>query len=174
MNDTQSGSPEFRASTKPGFFGARKEIERLEAANAEMASQLQRLGALEVVQLENRRAQLEREIADREAQAATEASAAAHAAQLQVQAVQSQISAAQSELSRLNSQVVVTHETALLQEAGVYEYRHPLTDVVAYEQVLADLKNHIKAWNRCRWRRCGGDQRVDSQRVRRARNKDGS
>lgn len=148
MNDTQPGNPEFRTSAKPGFFGARKEVERLEASNAELASQLQRLGAMEVVQLESRRAQLEREIADREAQAAAEARAAAHAAQLQAQAVQSQISAAQSELSRLNTQVVVTNDTALLQEAGVYEYRHPLTDVVAYEQVLTDLKNHIKAWNR--------------------------
>lgn len=148
MNDTQSGNPEFRTSAKPGFFGARKEVERLEASNAELASQLQRLGAMEVVQLESRRAQLEREIADREAQAAAEARAAAHAAQLQAQAVQSQISAAQSELSRLNAQVVVTNDSALLQEAGVYEYRHPLTDVVAYEQVLTDLKNHIKAWNR--------------------------
>jgi ribosomal protein S26/cytochrome c556 len=41
--------------------------------------------------------------------------------------------------------VVETREIALLQEAGIYEYRHPLSDVVAYEKALDRLQDAIKA-----------------------------
>jgi hypothetical protein len=39
---------------------------------------------------------------------------------------------------------VVTEDAALLQEAGVYQYRHPLTDVVAYEKELTKLSERVK------------------------------
>ncbi|WP_244298435.1 DUF4041 domain-containing protein [Micromonospora cremea] len=45
----------------------------------------------------------------------------------------------------LSQQVVVTEETVLLQEVGVYEYRHPLTDAVAYQGKLATFQDRIKA-----------------------------
>jgi hypothetical protein len=38
----------------------------------------------------------------------------------------------------------VTEETAVLQEVGVYEYRHPLTDAVAYQAELKQLKDRIR------------------------------
>ncbi|MGI5519877.1 DUF4041 domain-containing protein [Micromonospora sp. CA-259024] len=44
----------------------------------------------------------------------------------------------------LRELVVVTEETALLQKAGVYEYRHPLSDAVAYQAALAQLQGRIK------------------------------
>lgn len=51
-------------------------------------------------------------------------------------------------MTALRQQVVVTEETALLQEAGVYEYEHPLTDAVAYQGKLATIQDQIKAMAR--------------------------
>src|SRR5690606_2058885 len=45
----------------------------------------------------------------------------------------------------LRAEVVVTEETALLQEAGVYEYQHPLEDSVEYQDALKSLRKQIKA-----------------------------
>jgi hypothetical protein len=41
--------------------------------------------------------------------------------------------------------IVATDDLALLQEVGVYQYRHPLTDAVAYGQQLAAIQDNIKA-----------------------------
>ena len=41
--------------------------------------------------------------------------------------------------------IVATDDLALLQEVGIYHYRHPLTDAVAYEKALADIENKMKA-----------------------------
>ncbi|TDE60449.1 DUF4041 domain-containing protein [Nonomuraea mesophila] len=47
-------------------------------------------------------------------------------------------------LREAERRIVWTEETALLQEVGVYEYRHPLSDVVAYEERLAQVRARIK------------------------------
>ena len=49
--------------------------------------------------------------------------------------------AEQAELSR---QLVETRETAILQEAGIYQYRHPLDDAVAYKAKLTGVQARIK------------------------------
>jgi hypothetical protein len=41
--------------------------------------------------------------------------------------------------------IVETEDLALLQEAGIYRYRHPLTDAVAYQKELAGIEEKIKA-----------------------------
>lgn len=43
---------------------------------------------------------------------------------------------------------MATEDLALLQEVGVYRYRHPLTDAVAYEKRLAEIENEMKAMTR--------------------------
>jgi hypothetical protein len=48
-------------------------------------------------------------------------------------------------LQELQHEVVLTEDIALLQEAGVYEYRHPLNDSVAYQQELQRVREQIKA-----------------------------
>ncbi|UGS36767.1 hypothetical protein DSM104329_03177 [Capillimicrobium parvum] len=53
-----------------------------------------------------------------------------------------------AQLRELRQQVVVTEEAAILQEVGVYEYRHPLSDSVAYASELKRLRDLIKAMNR--------------------------
>lgn len=51
----------------------------------------------------------------------------------------------QETLDAVRSQIVQTNELALLQEAGVYWYRHPLSDAVAYQQELTQIEARIKA-----------------------------
>jgi hypothetical protein len=50
-----------------------------------------------------------------------------------------------AEVGSWRSQLVETRELALLQEAGIYEYAHPLDDALAYKDALNHLKQEIKS-----------------------------
>lgn len=123
------------------LFGVRKfargllaEIARLEAQNAEHSDRLRELGALTMMELEARRRALESELvalAERRERESQEAMAA--------------IADASLRLERIQGNIVETEELALLQEAGIYQYRHPLSDAVAYQAELAKLAQQIKA-----------------------------
>lgn len=101
--------------------------ERRRRAAAAEAAQLHdvvaRAGGAELVNLEREVARL----TDERARAAAE------------------LSGVRAELGTVRREVVQTRETALLQEVGLYDYRHPLEDSVAYKAALADLKVSIKA-----------------------------
>ncbi|WP_239089076.1 DUF4041 domain-containing protein [Micromonospora gifhornensis] len=97
---------------------------------AGLRAEMSRLGVLSATELEQHRARLSREIAD------LTAKGEAQKAELDRQ------------LSGLRRQIVVTEETSLLQEAGVYQYRHPLSDAVAYQSQLSRLQDQIKAMAR--------------------------
>lgn len=58
--------------------------------------------------------------------------------------VQTETARTQQRLDQLRGQVVHTEEAAMLQEAGIYEYRHPLADAVAYKSELSALKDRVK------------------------------
>ena len=47
---------------------------------------------------------------------------------------------AQREVDDRRRMLVATEDLALLREAGVYEYRHPLSDAVAYERPSGDRR----------------------------------
>ncbi len=115
------------------LFGARgkarelaEEVTSLRTELDGLRADMGRLGVLAARELEEYRERLRREIAEQSATA---------------QAQQSEL---ERRLSDLQQQVVITEETALLQEAGVYQYRHPLTDAVAYQAELASLQSKIK------------------------------
>lgn len=55
-----------------------------------------------------------------------------------------ELPALRAELAELKRQVVETRETAILQEVGIYEYRHPLSDAVAYKAKLTGVRAQIK------------------------------
>lgn len=61
------------------------------------------------------------------------------------QRLRQQVAAATEQLRELRTQVVAADEVAALQEVGIYEYRHPLQDAVAYKSRLADIKDTLKA-----------------------------
>jgi seryl-tRNA synthetase len=55
-----------------------------------------------------------------------------------------ELPAMRAEYADLSGQLVETRETAILQEAGVYQYRHPLDDALAYKARLTGLQARIK------------------------------
>jgi len=63
----------------------------------------------------------------------------------QLRALQGKLPELQAELAELQSHIVETRETAILQEVGVYQYRHPLDDAPAYKDKLAQISAAIKA-----------------------------
>jgi hypothetical protein len=136
--------PDNKLPPSVPWFGARKlaaallaEAQNLRTQRDEMRKQLETLGILSVVQLEEKRASLQREIAEQVARLAQERSAAATAVQ-----------ELQLKLVEVRKSIVATEDLTLLQESGIYRYRHPLTDAVAYASELAKLEDKIKAMTR--------------------------
>jgi hypothetical protein len=112
-----------------GLFGGRKR-QALEAENAQLRTELDRLrvltGAQIAAQVEQYRQQL--------AAVAAQISEAEHA-----------LNQRRAALDQASRQVVETNEVALLQESGVYEYRHRLADAVAYKTDLDNVKQTVRA-----------------------------
>jgi Domain of unknown function (DUF4041)/T5orf172 domain len=136
-------------------FGARKKARELAAQVVGLRAQLDRLGGLTVIELEDRRDALEAEIAAQRAQIETErseasagleqkAAEAGAALKAELAAASAQRISLDQKLATLREEVVVTEETALLQEAGIYEYQHPLEESVEYQDALKSLRDQIK------------------------------
>lgn len=122
------------------FFGARKfaqsllnEIATLEARSLDLAGQIERLGVLSVVQLEEKRVSLQRDIEALEARRERDRLESVEAIRL-----------ASAQLDEARKAIVVTEDLALLQEVGIYRYRHPLTDAVAYQEELSKIDERVK------------------------------
>ncbi len=144
---------------KVGFFGARKRATKLSEEVTELREQMQRLGMLDVLELQRQRAELTTQVADQKQQLdkdleshtrnLAEESDRVVAEQANRLATQQQeMAQLEQRLSTAKSQVIVTEDLAVLQEAGVYSYRHPLTDAVAYCTELARIQEAVKAMTR--------------------------
>ncbi|MDX6586043.1 MAG: hypothetical protein QOI31_516 [Solirubrobacterales bacterium] len=142
------------ASTVP-IFGARKRAKELAEEVASLREELDRLGALSLIELERRRASLAEEIEgetarleaeQREAAAALERdrTAAEAEARRDIEVRDATKRQLEARVRELRTEIVETEELALLQEAGVYEYEHPLSDSVEYEGELKNLRSRIK------------------------------
>jgi hypothetical protein len=141
------------------LFGARKRAKELAGEVADLKSQLDRLGGLTVLELESRRDALASEIESQQEQLATDKAAAeeelARQASEATESLSTELATAteqkatlEQQLSDLKAQVVETEETVLLQEAGIYEYHHPLSDSVEYQGALKSIREQIKAMTR--------------------------
>lgn len=122
------------------WFGARKlarsllsELAQLREEREALTAQLKSLGALELVELEEKKAQLKREL-----------QAQINATQAKREEEHRAIEKLRVQLVDLKKTIVETEDIALLQEAGVYRYRHPLADAVAYENELTRIEGQIK------------------------------
>lgn len=155
--DTESGSTssEMQVASVP-VFGARKKAKELAAQVNELREQLDRLGGLTVLELESKRDALQAEITRQREQLDTEMTEATRVLEEQAAeasaALKAELAAATEEkaalderLGSLKEEIVVTEEVALLQEAGVYEYNHPLEDSVEYQDALKGIREQIKA-----------------------------
>ena len=123
------------------WFGARRiakelhgQVRSLQSDIAKANDRLREIGALSLFEVQERRAAVEREIVEREWKCKTDLAAA----EKQREEVEEQIKA-------IRKTLVATEELALLQEAGVYSYTHPLSDAVAYEEALEKLTDEIKS-----------------------------
>jgi hypothetical protein len=103
-----------------GLFGKRKAVEQ---ENIELREHLARLGGLDAVQISAHTEQVRAELAS----------------------AQEQLTQAHAALAAVRAEVVRTEEIALLQEAGIYAYAHPLDSAVGYKEALAKLKADVKA-----------------------------
>jgi hypothetical protein len=142
--ETTKGDRPIRQLPSVPWFGARKmaralaaELQEVRTQRDEARNQLETLGVMPVVQLEARRVEIERDIAAQRVRLAREMSDAATA-----------LNSAKTQLEEVRKLIVATEDLALLQEVGVYHYRHPLTDAVAYEKKLAEIESEIKAMTR--------------------------
>ena len=138
-------------STKPekaGIFGGQKRAGALLAENPGLAEENQRLrqqvSALLGMNADQQAAGSDRLRAQIEADAERAATELAGAQRARAEAL-AEMAAAAEQLRELRTQVVATDEVAALQEAGIYEYRHPLQDAVAYKSRLAEIKDTLKA-----------------------------
>jgi hypothetical protein len=140
---------------KVGIFGAHKRAESLLAENlslgqeneqlrqqvtalmgmsaGELAAEADRVREQILVRIEKARAEL----------AAAERQTAE--AQKVRDAAMAEADTAMRNLRAARAQVIATDEVAALQEVGIYEYRHPLQDAVAYKSRLADIRDQTKA-----------------------------
>jgi hypothetical protein len=134
------------APTHPSipWFGARKlarklaaEVQEMQAQRDAARKQLERFGGLSVLQLEAQRADLEDKIAEQTARINRGWSEGAAA-----------LAALKKQIEEARQSIVMTEDLALLQEVGIYRYRHPLTDAVAYEERLAAIEYDIKSMTR--------------------------
>ncbi|OLL72246.1 UPF0325 protein YaeH [Pseudonocardia sp. Ae168_Ps1] len=64
------------------------------------------------------------------------------------QTVETELAARRARVAELDQQIVVTEDIAMLQEAGIYEFRHRLDDAVAYKARLNELKDRYKTLQR--------------------------
>lgn len=152
MLDLKSApSPEDSTSSHVPLFGARKMARRLLLEVADLKEQLSKtraqldtLGALTIVELDARRRELEHEIVDQTSR--LEREHAEHKARLEREgaAAAASLRDLQAQQSAARQLIVETEDLALLQESGVYAYRHPLTDAVAYASALATLNDQIR------------------------------
>ncbi len=110
-------------------FGSKGRIEELEAENASLKQWVEYLKGTEPIQLAEQIQQYGAQLAG---------------VQQEVLQARSQLASTRNELASAHAQIVVTEEQALLQEVGVYEYRHPLDDAVAYKAQLAQAKDTLK------------------------------
>ncbi|SNT61626.1 T5orf172 domain-containing protein [Tardiphaga sp. OK246] len=110
------------------------DAKEIKSENEELKVRMQQLGMLSVVELEARKAELGRD---------------AETLRREIVAGRDSIEAERAQIKQQHADarqsIIEINEIALLQEAGIYEYRHPLKDVVAYESALKRLEDSIKA-----------------------------
>jgi hypothetical protein len=127
----ESSPPTRPAATEPlperiPRFRVRKTAQRLLDELRSTRAALDRLGGLEYLDVQAAIEQQRRLLADLEAERAR----------------------LEAQLDEIRRRIVVTEETELLQEVGIYEYRHPLSDAIAYQARLKQLRDQMRTMAR--------------------------
>ncbi|MCP3468441.1 DUF4041 domain-containing protein [Bradyrhizobium sp. CCGUVB23] len=112
----------------------RTQIEQVRAERDLGRKQLESIGAAPLLDIDARRRELQVQVDALNKQLAQ--------ARADIAAEQA---ALRKEVEEARQTIVETRETALLQEIGIYDYRHPLTDTLAYKKALDRLQDATKA-----------------------------
>jgi hypothetical protein len=131
--------------TKLPLFGARGKARELAEELTALRAHMADLGALDVAQLQELRAELINQNEQLRAQAEHDRATLATDLESQRRQAHAQLAALESQLAQVRATLVTTEDLAILQEVGVYNYRHPLTDAAAYQDELRRLQDQIKA-----------------------------
>jgi hypothetical protein len=127
------------------LFGARRRAKELEAEVAGLRAQLDRVGGLTLLEVEHRRSEAATELEEQRIRLERERADAAAARVADRAEAETEKTKLLAELEALQAEVVETRDLALLQEAGIYEYRHPLGSAVAYQPKLREIQDRVKA-----------------------------
>ncbi len=126
------------------WFGTRRlarslmlEVAALRTERDDLRAQMARLGALSVIELEAKSKEIEADIAAQRVRLERER-----------EAEKTAVEVLKKQLAEARKAIIETEDLALLQEAGVYHYRHPLTDAVAYEKELDEVDAEMKEMTR--------------------------
>jgi hypothetical protein len=120
-----TGEPSEARPGRGGLFKTKRRQET-EAEIARLTDIIERAGGADAPELAREVDRLRDELAD----------------------VTRQLHGARAELADAQTEVIETREAALLQEVGIYEFRHPLEDSVAYKSRLGTLNDQIKSMAR--------------------------
>ncbi|MGC4997221.1 DUF4041 domain-containing protein [Streptomyces sp. DT195] len=107
-----------------------QETERIGRTHAERLGELERIDAVLDAKVEAAAVRAEREL---------------YGTRQRLTEMEAQAQEAERRLTTARGALVVTDDLTLLQEAGIYEYRHPLADAVAYKAQLDRIKEQYKA-----------------------------
>lgn len=116
-------------------------IAEAEKTRAGLAEETERVHTELAAETERVRSELAAEVERARTGLATES----ERAERELADLRAQTQDVRAKLAELRKQVVTTDEAFLLQEAGMYEYQHPLGNVVAYKARLATVKDKMKA-----------------------------
>lgn len=115
--------PPERPAASAGRFGGRKRVAELEDEVAQLRGWVRQIQGMDAVQLAGETEQLRKT----------------------VDGLRQEIAEQNTVLAKAREEIVDAEDIALLQEAGVYEYQHPLSDAVAYKAELERLKGRYKS-----------------------------
>ncbi|ASR36226.1 hypothetical protein BAY61_15800 [Prauserella marina] len=120
-----------------GVFGGRRkhrdEIIALQEQNANLQAELHRVGALDLLQRQQELANLTKQISQQRARFERDRDE-----------FNTQYAIQRHQLAKLSAEVVQTSDAAVMQDAGVYFYRHVLADAEGYKQRLAAIRQQMQ------------------------------
>jgi hypothetical protein len=146
--------------------GLRSELSRCQVRVSETQATIEKLGLNSALEAEEHRLRVEADIARREASDAARHEEAVRALDSALQQMrtkseselhlltergeQAQRRTVEHEEARDRAQraLIAAEEEQALQEVGLYEFRHPLRDAVAYREELDKLKTRVRSANR--------------------------
>lgn len=111
------------------MFGGKKKYEELEAENNNLRQWVEYLKGTESVEVARQVGVMRTQLAQ---------------INQQIASANASFQQTQNQLAQARAEIVQTDEMALLQEVGIYKYRHPLDDAVAYKAKLKQVQDSIK------------------------------